>query len=254
MIKPALVLPLHDTDGLIFSHLAEVTPSLKEIFSRTFISITPPTAAEQPERVARLQGDPFFQLNFNAPDTLPGHHFVAAYRNAVANSRPAQMLHLCTVDRVIYALQSHHRAQFLADIQTTSAQTKPVLFQRSSLAWDTHPQNYRALETIGSQVGQLLFDKQLDFFWCHLVIQTQQLGHILPQVKAVDFSMLAEIILAIKDDLQTQDVDWLAWEDPYIFSQDAFAFKQDREASQQETRKRLAYLIPVLQLLLETTA
>lgn len=253
-MKPAIVLPFHDTDGLMFSHLADITPSLKDLFSRAFISITPPTEKARPAQIEALQNDPFFALNFNAPDTSPGDHFSAAYRNAVATCEPTQMIHLCTVDRVIFALQTRHRDQFIADLLSTSKDKTPTLFQRSPAAWDTHPQNYHALEQIGTQVGQLLFGQTLDFFWCHLVIEAQQLGDILPALQAPDFSILAEVTLALKDRLQTRYVDWLAWEDPFIFYQDADTFKQSREESLQETRKRLANLIPVLQLLLDATA
>lgn len=65
--------------------------------------------------------------------------------------------------------------------------------------------------------------------------------------------MIAELVLNLKDKIQTQAVEWLAWEDPFIYGRDAQQLKQEREQSIAETRKRLAYVIPMLQLLEETT-
>ena len=49
--------------------------------------------------------------------------------------------------------------------------------------------------------------------------------------------------------IRTKDVDWLAWEDPFLTGRDACQLKREREESLQETRKRLAYVIPMLQIL-----
>ena len=57
------------------------------------------------------------------------------------------------------------------------------------------------------------------------------------------------MVLLLIDRIHTQDVDWLAWEDPFILTRDAQQLKAERENSQQETYKRLTYVIPMLQLL-----
>lgn len=249
---PAIVLPFHDTDGLMFSHLESIRPQLKMLFERAFISISPLTVQTQTERISQLQEDKFFVLNFNQPDTLPGDHFLAAYQNAATACPPTQILHLCTVDRVIFALQSNYKDQFIADLRTANSGAGPLLFQRSATAWKTHPQNYREIEGIATKIGELLFGKSLDFVWCHLVIRAQQLKGILPQIKNHDLSILAEIVLMLKDKLTIKDADWLSWEDPFIFGRDPDRLKQKREKDHRENRKRLAYLMPVMQLLLET--
>jgi hypothetical protein len=41
----------------------------------------------------------------------------------------------------------------------------------------------------------------------------------------------------------------LAWEDPFLYSCNPQQLKEEREQSIRETRKRLAYVIPMLQLL-----
>src|SRR6185369_12610676 len=115
----------------------------------------------------------------------------------------------------------------------------PLIFQRSEAAWETHPRNYRELEQIVTRVGELLFNRSLDFAWCHLVVQAAQLQAILPHIKNHDLSMVAEMVLLLKDEIQTQSVDWLAWEDPFICDRDPRQLKQEREQSSAETQKRL---------------
>jgi hypothetical protein len=71
----------------------------------------------------------------------------------------------------------------------------------------------------------------------------------LPRLKNTDTSALAEMIVRLRDRAQAKDVDWLAWEDPFILSRDARELKAERERSDAENRKRLAYVIPMLQVL-----
>jgi hypothetical protein len=125
----------------------------------------------------------------------------------------------------------------------------PLIFERSSVAWQTHPRNYVELEQMMTRVGEMLFKKRLDFAWCHLAVRAGQLQAILPAVSKQDLSMMAEIVLALKDNIEVKAVDWLAWEDPFIHACDPRLLKEEREQSQQETRKRLGYVIPTLQLL-----
>jgi len=44
-------------------------------------------------------------------------------------------------------------------------------------------------------------------------------------------------------------VDWLAWEDPFIFNRDADELRHERENSLAETQKRLAYVLPMIETL-----
>ena len=252
-MSPVIVLPIHDTDGLMFDHLAAITADLKTLFARAFIGLSPATERALPQRIAALQADSFFSLNFNHPDTQAGDHFLAVYQGAVDHSTPQQLLHLGNIDRVAFALQTEHRAEFVKHVTASQQQSLPVLYQRSIRAWESHPQNYRAVEHIATQVGELLLNQALDFAWCHLAIEAQHLKAILPRIKSHDFTILAEIVLQLRDELTVVDADWLAWEDPFIFATAAATFKQTRETSLAETRKRLRFLIPVLQLLLDTT-
>lgn len=98
-------------------------------------------------------------------------------------------------------------------------------------------------------VGRHLFGRELDYAWCHIVVQAGQLRNVMPLVKNPDLSMVAEMILYLQDHVQTREVDWLAWEDPFILSCDAVKLKHDRENSLKETQKRLSYALPMMETL-----
>jgi hypothetical protein len=124
---------------------------------------------------------------------------------------------------------------------------------RSTAAWATHPRNYRDCEWMAIHTGELLFGRTLDFFWGYFVVTAGQLASVLSRVRSHDWGMQAEIVLQLRAQLTTREVDWLAWEDPFFEGGDAAALKQARENSLAETRKRLDYVIPTLQILLESS-
>ena len=233
-------------------HLDAVTPKLKSLFERAYLSISPPTQAAQRKGLKRLAEDSFFQLNFNRLDSLAGDHFLAAFQNATANEDAECILHLAGVDRVAFALQSKHEVQFIDDVRLLRAEETPILYHRSDYAWSTHPQNYREFEEMITRAGELIYDKTLDYAWCHMAVRVEDLRAVLPVVKSHDLSVLAEIVIQLQESISTVTVDWLAWEDPFIFERDAATFKQEREQSLDEDRKRLAYTISALQHLSES--
>jgi hypothetical protein len=249
MVDPAVVFPFHDPDAMLFPHLVRIMPILKDLFSRAFISLTPITLEKHPEVVPFLKKERFFNAMEVMPGTLVGDHFKLLYQNAVSASDPAQLLHLCFIDRLAFILQSKHKAQFLKDIQAVDRENAPILFSRSKAAWNTHPRNYREIEHFATRAGEFLFGKTLDFAWCHLAIQAGSLKEILLSIQNHDMSMLAEIVLPIRDKIMVKDVDWLEWEDPFLLSCDGLALKAERENSPLETHKRLAYIVPTLQTL-----
>jgi hypothetical protein len=254
---PAVVFPLHDPEGQWFALLAEQTPALKRLFARAYVSVTPATQVAQPAALAQLgntaadcrAGAGFFQLLDNAADSQIGDHFVTGYRAAAQACAPEQTLHLCCIDRLMYALHEHPAA-FCADIQAATVVATPVLFQRSAAAWATHPRNYFELEQMVTRAGELLWGRTLDWCWCHLAIRARQLRAVLPRVQRHDLSVLTEVLLPIHHSVITRDVDWLAWEDPFACGCDADALRHVREGSPAEVRKRLAYIIPSLQVLM----
>jgi len=246
-----IVFPLHDKNGLLFSHLQKITPDLKKIFEKVFVSITPLTLELQKGSVEKLSKDTLFELIYNPPGTQVGDHFLAGFKTVSEKSNQNQLIHLCTVDRLAYILETEHKEEFLDDISWAEKQNRPVLFQRSAKAWSTHPQNYYALESASTRVGEILFRKTLDFTWCHLVIKAEELKQILPKFQMHDLTIFAEAVLFLRDKLLTKKVDWLAWEDPFIFNKDSKKYKEERENDPEENEKRLSYVIPTIKLLLQ---
>ncbi len=248
-MQPVIVMPMHDPTGIVFPRLKAITPQLKSVFAQAFVSVTSITQETQPSAMAWLRQDGFFQALYHQSEVSIGRDFSALYAYAAAACPPDQILHLCFIDRVAFALRSDYRVEFLADVQAVKPEDTPLIFQRSKAAWDTHPSNYREFEAILTHAGRLLFKKDLDFAWCHLAVQARQLAAILPYLKDTDLGLLAEMVVRLRDQVQTKSVDWLAWEDPFILSRDARGLKAERERSDAENRKRLAYVIPMLQVL-----
>ncbi len=248
-MQPVIVMPMHDPTGVRFPDLKAITSQLKSVFAQAFVSVTPITRETQTSHMAWLKQDEFFQALYHPSDASIGRQFLALYAHAAAACPPDHILHLCFIDRVAFALQSDYREQFLADVQAVKPGDTPLIFQRSQAAWDTHPGNYREFEAILTRVGRLLFKKDLDFAWCHLALQARQLAAILPYLKNTDLGVLAEMVVRLRDQAQTKDVDWLAWEDPFLLSRDPQELKAEREHSDTENRKRLAYVIPMLQVM-----
>jgi hypothetical protein len=80
------------------------------------------------------------------------------------------------------------------------------------------------------------------------------LREMMPRVRNPDLSMVAEMIFYLHDEIQTRDVDWLAWEDPFILSRDPTELKRERENSLAETKKRLNYVLPMIDTLTKLTS
>jgi hypothetical protein len=193
-----------------------------------------------------LESDDFFNILPLDHTLRVGELFAYLYRQ-VADMVPADtIIHLCYLDRLAFALEGEYRAQFLKDINLVSTTHLPLIFQRSTRAWETHPQNYAHLEKFVTQVGMNLFGQELDYGWCHMVITAGQLRQIMPKVTHAGISMVAEMVLYLQPDIQTRNVDWLAWEDPFIQGRDPVELKNERENSLEETEKRLAYVIPMI--------
>lgn len=238
---------MHDPTGLLFPHLMTSALQLRECFDRAIISIAPPTRTQQAQWVAQVMADDFFNICTLTKSQPVGDEFVQLYAHAAATCPPETLLHLCFIDRVAYALQSPYRIQFLADMQRLQPGDTPLIFQRSTTAWATHPRNYQAIEAMFTVVGEGYFRKSLDFAWCHLVVAAGRLQAILPQVRRHDLAVCAELVLLLQRTIQTQEVDWLAWEDPFILNRDPQQLKQEREQSPAETQKRLNYVLPMIE-------
>ena len=247
-MKPVLAFPFSDPDGTLFPHLQAILPDLKTHFERAYIC--PPLATQRHDRhIRQLKADEFFTIFPVDQEMQIGEHFAYLYRRAADATEPEQIVHLCYLDRLAFALEGEYRDTILADIDSLSAEKVPVIFQRSESAWATHPQNYRRLEGIVTTVGNNLFGKELDYAWCHIALRAGQLRELMPRVKNPDLSMVAEMIFYMQDQIKTRDVDWLAWEDPFLLSRDSAELKHERENSLDETNKRLRYVLPMIETL-----
>lgn len=229
-------------------HIQAILPDLKNHFDHAYVS-APPSSFVLLQQNNLIHADSFFTVFPVAEDKLVGEHFAHLYQRAAETAPSDQPLHLCYPDRVAFALEGEHRTSFLADVDSLSTNDLPLIFQRSQAAWETHPQNYRELEGIVTTVGQHLFGKELDYGWCHIVVRAGQLREIMPHVKNPDLSMVAEMIFYLHDNIHTRDVNWLAWEDPFILKRNAAELKHERESSLAETNKRLKYVLPMLETL-----
>lgn len=241
-MKPAIAFPFVIADPLLLAHLPAILPDLKEHFERAYFSVLPSA-----DCIDQLQADDFFSILKIDPLMQVGEHFKFLYQQAADLAHPDQILHLCFLDRIAFVLQTEYRDAFLADIDRLSLDDMPLLFQRSQSAWETHPRYYRSIEGLVTAVGHNLFDKDLDYAWCHLAVRAGQLREIMSLVKKPDMSMLAETIVHLQDDIKTCDVDWLAWEDPFILSRNASELKNERDTNLDEIKKRLRYVMPMIE-------
>ena len=237
----------------MFPHLQVILPHLKEHFERAYIC--PPLSTQKHvDHMQQLQADDFFTI-FPADRNLQiGEHFAYLYQRSAEAAPPEQIVHLCYLDRLAFALEGEYRNSFLSDIDSLAPGDLPLIFQRSQKAWDTHPQNYRDLEEIVTTVGRHLFGRSLDYAWCHIAVCAGELREIMPRVQNPGLSMVAEMIFYLQENIKTREVDWLAWEDPFILSRDPLELKYEREKSLEETRKRLSYTLPMIETLTRLAA
>jgi hypothetical protein len=247
-MKPSLAFPFNNPDEKQFHHLQTVLPDLKEHFERAYIC-PPLSTLQHVGQMQHLQSDKFFTIIPIDRERQIGEHFHHLYQHAAEAAPAEQIIHLCYLDRIAFALAGQYRDAFLADIDSLSAADVPVIFQRSEFAWATHPQNYRRLEGSVTIVGNNLFGRELDYAWCHIAVSARQLRKILPLVRNPDLSMVAEMIYYMQNEIHIREVDWLAWEDPFIYARDAAELKRERENSLEETNKRLRYILPMIETL-----
>ena len=247
-MRPALAFPFNDPDGTMFPHLRAILPDLRNHFERAYIC--PPLSTLNPiQHMEHLQSDDFFTI-YPAPRQMQiGEHFAYLYQRAAQTAPPDQIVHLCYLDRLAFALEGEHRDSLLNDIDSLSTQDVPVIFKRSPAAWASHPQNYRELEGMVTTVGRNLFGRELDYAWCHIAVRAGELREIMPLVTNPHLSMVAEMIFHMQTHIQTREVDWLAWEDPFVSGRDPNELKRERENSLVETDKRLSYVLPMIEML-----
>ena len=248
-MRPVAAIPLHDPDGLVLPRLNSVLEQLKQLFEKVYISISQETRNSQQAQVAWIEKDGLFKVVDIPAGISIGDHFHRLYSTASLSAFPEQLIHLCYPDRLAFALGSSYKEQFMVDVNMIPESSAPLLFMRSAAAWATHPRNYQVIERMATEAGELVFHQTLDFGWCHLVMPAGYLRFALQSTHNHDLSMVAEILMAIAGQVQTKEVDWLSWEDPFILGREAEGLKQERENDLEEVHKRLSYIVPILGLI-----
>jgi len=247
---PTIAFPYVDPDLQMWPHLQAILPDLKTLFRRAYIC--PPLNTRcQTSLMEWLAADDFFTIFPLDRQMQIGEHFSYLYDKAARTADPDEIMHLAFIDRLSFALEGQYREQFISDVRSVTTKHLPLIFQRSMTAWQTHPKNYFEIENFVTSMGELLFGRSLDYAWCHLVVRASQLREILPKVRNPDLSMVAEMILLLQPEIFTRNVDWLAWEDPFVISRDPEELKREREKSLEETQKRLSYAMPMVETLLQ---
>ena len=247
---PSIAFPYYDPDLQMFPHLQAILPDLKTSFGRAYVC--PPLNTRQyPALMDWMAKDDFFVVFPLDRNLQIGEHFTHLYLHAARAASPGEIIHLAYIDRLAFALRGKYRGQFLRDVRSLRPEDLPLIFQRSEPAWQTHPQNYHEIERFVTTIGKILFGKSLDYAWCHLVIQASQLNNIMPLVRNADLSMVTEMILLLQSNIKTKEVDWLAWEDPFVVRRDPEELKRERENSPAETQKRLAYAMQMVETMVQ---
>jgi hypothetical protein len=242
-----LVSPLHDPAGILLPHLLTTQTAFPRIYTQTILSVSPITRQKYASQIAQIRQNEHFSLLDTPNELTLGDEFRQLYHHAAKTVSDDAILHLGFIDRVLFALQPERITVFKQDVWDVDS--LPLMFHRSERAWETHPNNYRAFEEMVTITGKWLFGKTLDFAWCYMMMTPAQLRRALAKNSSPHISMLAEMAVALRDEIRTKDVDWLAWEDPFLLEQDPLALKQERENSPEEIRKRLNYVIPMLEIL-----
>src|SRR5215510_13640248 len=119
-MQPALAFPFNDPDGMMFHHLQAILPDLKKHFECAYIC--PPLSTWQNiDHMQQLQADDFFMIFPVNRETQIGEHFAYLYERSADIAPPDQIIHLCYLDRLAFALEGKYRDSFLSDIDSLSA-------------------------------------------------------------------------------------------------------------------------------------
>lgn len=250
MTKPLFALPYHDPKGIYNDKFKASLPKLQEIFSHLVISASPDTAENAVffEFLKKAGVDTYI----NEPGSNIGDHFRKALKMGIEKTGDAPIFY-GFIDRTLFALNSNYSKQFIKDIETDWEEM--VLFERSELAWSTHPVNYREMEQSANKMGKHLLGQEVELASCGFLLKQDWARKILAQSQEKSFSVETEWILlayllGIKPIIKK--VDWLGWEDPYILDINEKKLKIEREHDPLETQKRLVMNVEIANVLIQT--
>jgi hypothetical protein len=245
-----LTLPYYDPSGRYNRAFQHQLDALKSAFDAICVSVAPPTGADNAGFVRYLEAQGCVVFDNPAGATI-GDQSREALRLALGYTD--QPIFFGFLDRILFALETEWRWQFLQDLKVY--QTAAFLvFERSQAAWDTHPANYREIEQMVSRMFELLSGRSVELMPCALLLSHDVASTILNQSTSSAHEVWAEwTLLAMKNGIPitTQKVDWLAWEHPYWEDVDSDEFKRCRESSPDEVIKRIKMNMPAALVLTE---
>lgn len=168
---------------------------------------------------------------------MSGDHYRNALRAACESRDP--IIHFGFLDRLLYAL-ADFQTEYLKDISQPPP-SPVVIFERTSAAWATHPQNYALAEEMIMSSYEKLLGRQIDLCLCAMTLNQNTGKILLENSVSQSFNASGEWILkALQNgiDVRSQKVDWLSWEDPFWEKADPQQLKLQRENDPSETLKR----------------
>ena len=91
----------------------------------------------------------------NKKNSNIGDHFRNALSMSLKGIKENESIFFSYIDRVLYILESEYKKQFVEDLRKTRLD-KLTVFERSTKAWNTHPENYRNMEQFIKRLGTFL--------------------------------------------------------------------------------------------------
>jgi hypothetical protein len=237
----------HDPAGKYDQLIKSTIDLLLNTFESICVGATPATVSKNKAMLNFLSEKGCFIFE-NEENTNIGDH----YRNAlkIATDFPGRNdIFFGFIDRVLFALNTQYKSDFFNSINQKFEDL--VLFERSDLAWSTHPDNYRQIEQLTNKLGAFLLGKELELATCGFLIKSDLAIRLLANSTEKTFSAGAEwIILSYLLGItpKTQKVDWLSWEDPFIEGIDPVTLKTQKENDKMEVIKRLEGNLPFTNL------
>jgi hypothetical protein len=247
-----LSFPYYDPEGRYNRAFQRQLETLQSAFDAVCVSVASPTGKGNASFVSYLKTQGCGVFDNPAKATI-GNQSREALRLALAHAKTGQPIFFGFLDRILFALETEWRWQFLQDL-TVYRTVEFLVFERSQSAWDTHPANYREIEQMVSRVFELFCGQSIELMPCALLLSYDAASGILNQSSSPSYEVWAEwTLLAMKNGIPvtTRKVDWLAWEHPHWQGVDPAELKRCREASPDEVVKRIEMNVPVALMLAE---
>jgi len=247
-----LTLPYYDPTGQLNASLRRQLATLQAAFTALCFNVVADTAECNGEAIGELaaQGCAVHKC---PPGASIGDQSRAALRLALTRPATDGSIFFGFLNRVLFALETEHRAVFLHDLSTAPAHDL-LLYERSPAAWDTHPKNYREIEGMASRMFEVLSGRRLELMPCALLLSRDAAAAVLAESTNASHAVWAEwLLLAMKAGIPitTRGVDWLAWQVAHWEGGDADLLRRAREHSRDEFVKRVRMNVPVMLLLTE---